>query len=214
MKKVILSILFISTASVFSSVLGQVPPPGAGTPAGAGDKNLADDGIKMRSVEIERMKREAELAEASSFAPINKEIAVNFPQIKGDFEGIQILQTAIVKAYTTGKTADYGLIVISADEINSKSKRLDSNLFAAKGEKNEARPVSGQPIEKLSQPRGVRDLIVALDTAIGNFVSSKIFGNIKVIEPEVAINTRTELIKIMQLSEELTIQAAKMKQDR
>ena len=58
MKKVVLSVLFILAASVFSNVLGQAAPPGAGTPAGAGDKNLGDNAIKTRSVEMERMKKE------------------------------------------------------------------------------------------------------------------------------------------------------------
>ena len=202
MRKIIFSILLISIAAVFSNVFAQRE-----TPAGAGDTNLADNNIKMRSVELERVKREAAQAEAASFAPINTKLAAKFPQIKEDFEGVQMLEDAIIKAYTTGKTIDYNLIESAANGINSKAKRLDSNLFAdTKKEKEDL--TTKQDTEKV---KPVRDLIVELDNAIGSFVKSKIFGNIKVIEPEDAIRTRTDLISILQLSEKLSVEAKKMK---
>lgn len=202
MKKILFSILLIILASAFSNIYGQRE-----TPAGAGDKNLADNDIKMRSVELDRIKQDAVRSEAATFAPINSKLAVKFPEIKEDFEGIQILQDTIVKAYTTGKTIDYGLIATSADQINSKAKRLDSNFFADTKKDKEEKP-STKESEKV---KPVADLIVELDNAIGSFVSSKIFGNIKVIEPEVAIKTRTDLLNIIQLSEKLSAGAKKMK---
>ncbi len=75
MKKFILLIFVLFAASVFSNLHAQVTPAGAGAPAGAGDKNLGDDGIKMRSIEMERIKREAQSAEAATFAPINTDMA-------------------------------------------------------------------------------------------------------------------------------------------
>lgn len=211
MKKVVLSVLFIFAASVFSNVLGQAAPPGAGTPAGAGDKNLGDDGIKARSVEMDRMKQEAQRVEAASFAPVNKDIVAKFPQIKEDFEGIQIFQATIVTAYTTGKTIDYLLIGVSADGINKKAKRLDSNLFAPSSNKKGDKAKDDNEPQKLEKTRTIRELIVDMDKAIGSFVSSPIFGNIKVIEPEVAMKTREDLIKILELSEKLSAEAKKQK---
>lgn len=208
MKKFPFLILFIFTASVFSSVLGQAAPPGAGTPAGAGDKNLGDNAIKTRSVEMERMKKEARQAEAASFAPVNKDIVARFPQIKEDFEGIQVFQTTIITAYTTGKTIDYLLIGVSAEGMNKKAKRLDSNLFASNSDKQDE--VDKDP-KKIEKDRNVRDLIIDLDRTIGDFVSSPVFGNIKVIEPESAIKTRRDLIKIIQLSDLLSAEAKKQK---
>lgn len=181
------------------------------TPAGAGDKNLASDGIKTRSIEIERMKREAAAATAASFAPINKEIEKKFPQIKEDFEGMQISEAAIIKAYTTGKTIDYSLIEISAENINKKAKRLDSNLFESKFEPKGDAKIEDKTKEKAEKPKPVKDLIIDLDNAIGDFLSSKIFGNIKIIEPEVAIKTREDLQKILHLSENLAMEAKKLK---
>ena len=201
MKKIILSILVILAASTFSNVFGQRETPG-----GAGDKNLGDDGIKLRSVEIERIKREADKSNASSFAPINTEIKAKFPQIKEDFESVQLLQAAIIKAYTTGKTIDYGMIETSAEGINKKAKRLDANLFASKIQKK-----SDNSKAKETKIKSVKVLIVELDNSIGSFVSSKIFGNINVVDPVVALKTRTDLVKIMDLSDQLSKEAGKMK---
>ncbi|MEP6786871.1 MAG: hypothetical protein ABJB40_00465 [Acidobacteriota bacterium] len=206
MKKIIVLLSFFVALAV-SNVFGQRE-----TPAGAGDKNLAEgDGIKMRSVEMERMKQETRRTEAATFAPINKDIFARFPQIKEDFEGIQISEAAIITAFTTGKTIDYSLIESSADAINKKAKRLDSNLFAASVEKKADPAPDESGKQKIEKPKSVRDLIIELDKAIGSFVSSKIFGNIKVIEPEVAINTRTDLLNILKLSEKLSLEAKALK---
>lgn len=211
MARITLSVLLILVASAFSSVFGQAAPAGAGTPPGGGDKNLADDGIKARSVELERAKQELKKAEATQFAPINKQISARFPQIKEDFEGLQISQAAIVKAYTTGKTIDYALIESSADDISKKAKRLDANLFAVSADKKVQSNLDEKTKDKAEKPTTVPDLIVDLDNAVGRFVSSKIFANIKIIEPDVAISTRTDLISILQLSEKLSVEARRLK---
>ena len=200
MKNFIVSIFFIFTVCAFSNVFAQRE-----TPAGAGDKNLGDNGIKMRSVEIERVKREAAKAEGS-YEPNNTEIQSKFPQIKEDFENIQISEAAIIKAYTTGKTIDYSLIETSAQGINKNAHRLDANLFAKTIAKKE-----GKPKEKEEKTKTVKILIVELDKAISEFVSSKIFGNLNVVDPEVAIKTRTDLVSIMELSEKLSKEASKLK---
>jgi hypothetical protein len=200
MKKIILSVFFVLAASVFSNVFGQLAP------AGAGDKSLADNDIKLRSVELDRVKRDANKSDPAAFAPINAEIKAKFPQIKEDFETVQILEAAIVKAYTTGKNIDYGLIQTSAEGINKKAKRLDSNLFASKLEKQDDKAK-----EKTEKQKSIKELIIALDNSIGSFVSSKIFGNVNVIDSAVAVKTRTDLVKILDLSDKLSKEAKKMK---
>ena len=204
MKKIIFTIFVIFLASAFSDVMAQGAPAGVGTPAGAGDKNLGSDGIKMRSVEMERVRREADYAEAASFAPISTEIQLKFPQIKEDFESIQISEAAIIKAYTTGKSIDYPLIETSALGIHKNAKRLDTNLFAKTAEIKEDKV-------KEEKPKTIKVLIIELDKAIGDFLSSKIFGNLKVVEPEIAIKTRKDLISIIDLSERLSKEASKLK---
>jgi hypothetical protein len=193
----------------FSHAFAQAAPPGVGTPPGAGDKNLGDDSIKMRSVEMDRMKKESKGSAASSSAPINKQISAKFTEIKEDFEGVQTSQAAIIKAYTTGKMIDYGLIESAAKDIQKRAKRLDANLFAASAEKVQP-GMDSKAKDKVATP-GLRDLIVDLDNAIGRFVSSKLFANIQVIEPEVAISTRTDLNSILHLSEMLGSEASRLK---
>jgi hypothetical protein len=200
MKNIILLVLLTVVSSVYSNVLGQT-----NVPAVPDNANIQDNDIKMRSVEMERVKRDAAKTEASKFAPVNSKIEVKFPEIKEDFEGMQIAQAAIIKAYSTGSAIDYATIASSADEIVKKAERLDANLFAeatTDQRKDETKP-------KEEKPKALRDLIVELDETIGSFVSSKIFVNLKAIEPEEAIRTRADLLKIQRLSERLAEEAKK-----
>jgi hypothetical protein len=200
--KAVLAIIF---AMIFAlNILAQ--PPGS-APSGAGDKNLGDNNIKLRSVELERIKRESQIAEAAAYAPINPKLSAQFGQIKEDYEALQLLQAAIIKAYTTGKTIDYAMIETSATAMGKRALRLDSNLFAAtKSDKIEVNSA-----EKEDKVLSLRDLIINLDNAIGDFVSSPIFGKQKVIEPEVAIKTRDNLFEILKLSESLANESKKLK---
>jgi hypothetical protein len=201
--QVMLAIVFVVVGAL--NVFAQ--PPGSGAPPGAGDKTLSNDSIKLRSVELERIKRESQIAEAASYAPINPKLAAQFGQVKDDYEAVQLLQAAIIKAYTTGKTIDYAMIETSATAMGKRALRLDSNLFAA----TKADKIETKSEEKKEKILSVRDLIINLDSAIGDFVSSPIFGKQKVIEPEAAIKTRDDLFKVLKLSEHLAKEAKKLK---
>lgn len=202
MKKIIVSTLLMFVVAIFSSISAQqVAPPGAG------DTNLQDNNIKMRSVELERVKREAGTIDAATFAPINRKFESKFPQIKEDFESIQNLQGQIIKAYTMGEKINYSAIETAAFGINENAKRLDSNLFATKFE-----TIEGQiGEEKVKKTTSIRDLIVELDNAVGSFVSSKIFANAKTLDAEAAIQTRIDLNNVRQFSQKLAVEAKKMK---
>ncbi len=218
MKKIIITVFLIFLASADSSVFGQnTPTPGApagvGTPAGAGDKNLSEDLRKLRSVELERVKREAEKSGKSTTitAPaINSKVETKFPEIKEDFEGMQISQTAIIKTFTTDKKIDYALIEISADNINKHAKRLDANIFVEIVKKKES-ATDETPKDTPEKTKSMRDMIVELDNTIGNFVTSKIFANLRVVDPEAATKTRDDLVLIQELSEKIAADAKKLK---
>src|SRR5688500_269285 len=82
-----------------SAISAQQDPP-----AGAGDKNLEDRTVKSRSIELERVKRDAEKQDPrNQAAPVS---AVKFQEIKEDFEGLQLRQDEIRKIYTEGKQVD------------------------------------------------------------------------------------------------------------
>ena len=198
MKKSLLSILLIFAASIFSNIYAQITPPGAG------DKDLRDNGIRMRSVEIERIKREANKGGAQS-SLINVEIESKFKQIKEDFEGIQISQAAIVKAYTTGAKIDYPLIETSAKDVHKRAKRLDRSIFVEDTE------IEGDKKEKEEKKITIRDMIVELDNMIGSFVSNQMFANLKVVDQTVAKGAKADLNKIIKLSEKLSQESGKMK---
>ena len=211
MRGTMLANLLLVLAAVATNIAAQGgPPQGVGTPAGGGDKNLADDGIKMRSVEIERMKKETGQGGSGVSASVNKKIDTKFPEIKEDYEGIQIAQDSVIRAYTAGKTIDYGLIAASAETVAEKAKRLDANLFDGSGE-NKAESSAARAADSKDEPISIKDLIVDLDNTIGSFVSSKLFANLRAIEPDVAVSTRTDLLKIIRLSKSLAAEAKKMK---
>ncbi len=198
MKKLILSTFLIFAASLFSSIFAQVEPP-----AGAGDKSLRDDDIRLRSVEIERIKREAD--KSNTVSPLNSEIDTKYPEIKEDFEGMQMSQSAIIKAYSTGENVDYKQIKTSAEEIIKNAKRLDSNLFSSNLEKKE---ISKKENEKA---KSIKDMIVDLDNAIGDFTTSAMFQNLRVVDPEVARKAQLDLANIMEIGDKLSETVSKMK---
>ncbi|MEO6589232.1 MAG: hypothetical protein ABIP06_07980 [Pyrinomonadaceae bacterium] len=210
MKKTILQFLIVLTLAICNSISAQVQPS-----AVTGDKDLRDENIRMRSIDLERAKRDAEKPStntasatltAAPAAVIKSDIETKYPQIKEDFEGIQINQAVIIKAYTTGEKIDYMQIKTSAADINSRAKRLDENLFAPKVEVEEK-----EEQLKETKTKSIRQLIVELDNAIGNLVSSPMFQNLRVTEPESAGKTQANLAKIIEISEFLLKETGKMK---
>lgn len=167
-----------------------------------------DNNIKMRSVELERVKRESSKDPFKPGVAVNPKIDEKFPLIKEDFEGIQIAESAIIKTYTRDQTIDFPLIASSADDINRHAKRLEENLFKTdpdkvkKAAKNEKKP---------ELPAEIRDVIIALDESIGRLVTSKMFENLRVVDPEAAVKAHDDLMAIQALSARLSELAGKSK---
>lgn len=205
MKKFILPIFIILLTTAISDVNAQdapAPPPVPDAPV------LRDDNIRLRSVEIERARRDAAKKNTDQNAvAVNSEIEKKYPEIKEDYEGLQLSQMAIVKAYTTNEKIDYETIAISADKINDHAKRLNSNLFAKEKKKKKEKNKDSEE----NQAKSVRDLIVELDNAIGAVATSKMFQNLRVVEPEVAEKTQADLMNVMRISSELSEAVGKMK---
>ncbi len=204
MKTIAITIFLILAASVLSVVNAQ--PPGGTTPTGASDSSLRDDGVRMRSIELERIKREANKNDPTLFAEMNRRVNAKFPQIKEDFESIQISEAAIITAYKMSKMIDYKLIESSAKDIVKKSKRLDLNLFANRVEPEEIGPVKKEDQKSLT----MKDLIMDLDKPMGEFVSSKIFQNHVVVDAEVARKARVDLANLIKASEALSKEAKRL----
>ncbi len=161
-----------------------------------------NNSIRMRSLTLERAKRESNKKPAP--APTKEEI-IKFAEIKEDFENIQKLQNQIIKSYTTGKKINFGKISDSATELSKKAHRLDLNLFGAELD-NPSKTKSKNEVREKS----IRDLIVELDAAVGNFVSNPIFTNNKLIDSKMSEKAQIDLQKITKLSETLSKEAKKL----
>ena len=98
------------------------------TPIVAGDKDLADRGVKNRSIDLERVDRDARLNDANS-RQSGAASAARFAEIKSDFESLQRLEDEIVKEYTMSRNINRAKIAANAGQINTNATRLAKNLF-------------------------------------------------------------------------------------
>lgn len=210
MKKLFLVGLLVITGS--SSALYAQSAPTVTTPTVSGDKNLSDDSIKTRSIELERVERDAKKAnvtnkesEKQNSGSAEDKLAVKYEEIKTDYENIQVSQDAIIKAYQTGNKIDYAGIADNASIINKSAIRLNGNLFPAVKDDQKDKKKTEQP----KSEKSVRDLIVELDNTIGSFVTSPMFQNLRVIDPEVSEKANQQLKSIIELSATLNEQAKK-----
>ena len=177
------------------------------TPAGAGDSDLRDNNVRMRSNELERMKRDANKSNAGDNNVITDDIEKKYPEIKEDFEGMQLSQSKIIKAYKTGENIDYKTIEDMSEKIKEHAERLDSNLFTDVLKKEDDEETK----DKESSETSVRDMIVELDNAIGDLITSKMFLNLRVVEIELAKKTRADLVRVIMASQTLNKKAGEMK---
>jgi len=179
-------------------VLGQsVPPP----PVPVVESDLRDKTIKMRSIDLERVKRDAMKAQPRE---VSREDLIRFEKTKNYFEKLQKLQDRIILAYTTEKEINYSKIGKSALEMKEKSLWLDENLFGATEEEIEEIAKS-EPTDAKS----VRDLIIELDAALGAFIGSPMFQNNYVVDKKTSRETQLDLENVIKLSGMLSIEAAK-----
>ncbi len=191
------SFLIVAVSAV--CIRAQLPPP----PIPKAEAEIRDNSIKMRSYELERIKRDA--AKPYS-ATTGKEREIKFAEIKKDFEEIQRLQDSIIKAYTHGRKINYERIGESAAKLRKDALRLDVNLFGTKPE--EAGDQKGKDAGKSGS---VKDLIIELDRTLSEFIASPIFNNTKVVDSKASKKAQIELEKIIDLSQTLSDAANRMK---
>lgn len=186
-------LILLASVAVFT----QLPPPPV--PSVETEVRDANSG-RMRELQLERFRRDANKLRPTE---TSAEAEMRFARIKEDFEGIQKLQSGIVKTYTTGRTVDFDRIQRFAAEMNKRAVRLGSNYFG--WDADEFRDGRPQPTSKKS----VRDLIIELDKRLGEFVGSPLFRDHVVVDA--AENTKAEstLKRVVALSAALNIAAAK-----
>ncbi len=180
-RQVLLMTMMVLASTSWFSTNAQTPRSGAplGSPK---DKSIED---KYRSDEIERVRRGGD-------KPRDRTVA-RFPQIKEDFERIQLISSDILPTDEL-KALDYSRISEAAGEIRKRATRLRSNLFPES--KHRSKQLERQPEE----PEDLKSLLIALDKAITAFVHNPIFENTKVVNPEDSAKAERELEKIITLS--------------
>lgn len=167
------------------------------SPNPVADMEVRDsNSIRMRSLEIERVKRDASKPHLTE---TSQEAETRIARISDDFEAIQKLQSSIVKAYTTGKTINYKRIRESAGEMRRRAVRLGVNFFSTNAEtvNEENRRTQSPALDD------VKDLVVELDEAVGAFVTSPVFEK-AVVDSRLLEKAQLDLVKIVLLSGRLS----------
>ena len=181
-KHLFLMTIAVLASAVWSSANAQLPV-GVGT-GGRRDKSIED---KYRSDEMERLRREAN-------TPLYRP-ATRFPQIKEDFERIQVLNSELLQANNANAGMDHSRVLDAAAEIRKRASRLKSNLFPSPSN------TRSKQIEKQSKERqDLKSLLTDLDKAITSFVHNPMFENTRVINPQDSERAERELEKIIILS--------------
>lgn len=191
------AVLFVS----FGSINAQSIP---GVPNGSVGKDTRDDydnGIRIRSMELERIKKESYRSAAAAKSAEKR--SINYSQIKKDFEMVQKLQNEIIKTYVTGEQINYKKIGELAVKLNECANRLDENLSLNEGK------TSDKVTKKKAAPGDVKDTIVDLDKTIGRFIASSVFKNLNIVETKEVETAKTELQNIISLSKLLSEKAGK-----
>jgi hypothetical protein len=182
-KQFFLATLIALSSALGSSATAQVAPsdsPGASPK----DKALED---KYRSDEIERVRRGAETREHLPTA--------RFPQIKEDFERIQLINSELIKGTASNARIDYERISEASGEIRKRATRLKSNLFPSASTKR-----TKQNEAQTEEPLDLKSLLSELDKAITSFVHDPLFANIRIVSPQDSTRAERELEKIINLS--------------
>jgi hypothetical protein len=181
-KQLFLTTIVALASALWSSANAQLPP-GVGT-GGRRDKSIED---KYRSDEMERVRREAN---TPNYRPTTR-----FPEIKEDFERIQVINSELFIVTTSDAGLDYKRVSEAAAEITKRATRLKSNLFPSASKER------GKQIGQQSEVReDLKSLLTGLDRAILDFVHNPMFVNTKVVNPQDSSRAERELQKIINLS--------------
>ena len=182
-----------------SSAIAQTPGP----PAGGSDRNLRDSGsdLKMRSNELERMKRDAEKPDSRTNS------SPNFLEIKDDFERLQVVNGE-VQVNAMSAAPNYQRLSKGAEEINKRATRLKTNLFPSQSEK---KPKEEKKVDPKADPKAdLKSLFIALDNSIVRFTQSPLFQNVKLVNSEDSKKAQEELEKIIKLSSVIFAEANRL----
>jgi hypothetical protein len=158
--------------------------------------------IKNRSIELERMKRDA------NKRPAIDNSAPQFPKIKEDFEEIQKLSVEALRLTDVKTPVNYTTVLHFVSEINQRAVRLKSNLFSAETEQ-ERETKNKQQIA--AEPQDIKTLLEDLDKSIKSFAHNSIFQNIILVNSQDSLKAQNDLETVIKLSSSIKEKAKKLK---
>lgn len=128
--------------------------------------------------------------------------AAAMPQIKDDFERIQIVNKELMTEVFANNVLNPKKIVKATSDIGKRASRLISNLAYPEA------PASEKVLNSVQEQSDIRLTLSKLDSAIINFVTNPIFQmNRQVVNTELARKVNQELETVVKLSESIRRQA-------
>lgn len=156
--------------------------------------------IKNRSIELERVKREANKRPARTDA-------ARFPEIKKDFEEIQKMTTGILELTAAKTPVDYAAVLRFVSEINHRAVRLKSNLFSDEAKENQPAKTKSRNADKETD---VKTLVEELGKSVNSFAHNSMFQNTNLVNSNDSLKAQSDLEKAIKISASIKEKARKL----
>ena len=147
--------------------------------------------IKNRSIELERMKREAHKR------TISENFTLKFPEIKEDFERIQKVNDELFNLTAAKTPLNNSAVLKFVSKINRRAGRLRSNLFPTEPE--EKKDAKNKQTISVESP-DLKTQLSVLDKFINDFVHSSLFQNINLVNTADSQKTQKDLETVIIVS--------------
>lgn len=148
---------------------------------------------KMRAVEMDRIRMQANADRIRS-----SETNQRFPEIKEDFERLQIINTDFLQAASVKENLDLKVVFKAITEIKKRAVRLKSNLFPISSKTDSDKEIEQKDQNKLLKQE-IKPLAIQIDNAIYRLVSNNIFQNIKLVDLKDSEKAENDLKNIIFL---------------
>ena len=148
---------------------------------------------KLRSAEMDRARNELNADRIRATATNER-----FPEIKDDFERIQITNNQSLQTASIKETPDLRTISKAVVEIKKRALRLKSNLFPVSSKTDLSRENEQKEQDRFLKLE-LKPLAIQIDNAIYRLVSNNIFQNIKLVNLKDSEKAENDLEKIIFL---------------
>lgn len=165
------------------------------------------DEMNRQSEEFERDKLNRELKGRKNSPENSKQTQILRAEIKEDLENIQSAYNKIILSLQADGGPKRDFIIETADNIKKHAERLVKNLSLPEPDKTETQPAAEENLENR------RKSLLALCRHIFNFVTNPIFEAPTVLDVKQAGKARSDLEKIILLSEKIKETAASESQE-